>query len=131
MSQLWKIVQQHADDFGVREAEIARRMGTTPQTLNSWKKRGLRQLPESRLLYGLAVVARVPYESVLSAALHDTHYLPEEEVRERARSAATSRAGVSPAHSASETESEAATRSPEEAASPRPKSGRQRRGRSE
>lgn len=75
-SRLWAIVQAHMDAYGVREAELARRMGTSPQTLNSWKNRGVRSLPSRRLLEALAREARVPYEEVLHAALVDTAYAP-------------------------------------------------------
>ncbi|WP_186812663.1 hypothetical protein [Cellulomonas composti] len=74
MGHLWQIVQKHLDEYGVREAALARKMGTRPQTLNSWKNRGLKQLPERRLLDSLAVATRTPYETVLEAALADTEY---------------------------------------------------------
>ena len=51
-------------------------MGSKPQTLSSWKKRGVRGLPAQRLLEALARVTRTPYEDVLVAALRDAGYLP-------------------------------------------------------
>lgn len=74
VSELWNLIQEHLDQYGVREAEFARRMGSTPQTLNSWKNRGLKQLPERRLLEGVAAVLRCDYETVLRAALVDIGY---------------------------------------------------------
>lgn len=75
MSHLWAIVQAHLDKHGVREAAVARKMGTVPQTLNSWKKRGVRQLPSPRLLQALARVTETDYLTVLVAALQDTGHL--------------------------------------------------------
>lgn len=92
MSELWQIIQGHLDEYGVREAAFARRMGTKPQTLNSWKKRGLKQLPSRDLLEAVAREARVPYGDVLRAALTDINYLGDHHDE-----TPTSRAGVSPA----------------------------------
>lgn len=78
MGHLWAIVQAHLDRWGVLEAELARRIGTKPQTLNSWKNRGVRALPRRQLLLNLATVTRVPYQHVLEAALMDAGYLTEE-----------------------------------------------------
>jgi transcriptional regulator with XRE-family HTH domain len=76
---LWQIIQKHLDDYGVREAEFARRIGTSPQTVSSWKKRGVRSLPAKRLLVGVSDVTRRPYDEVLTAALYDAKYLPKED----------------------------------------------------
>jgi transcriptional regulator with XRE-family HTH domain len=75
MGELWKIIQAHLDKYGVREAEFARRMGSSPQTLNSWKNRGLKNLPSKALLAAVAEQAHVPYGLVLNAALHDIGYI--------------------------------------------------------
>lgn len=74
MSRLWGIIQTHLDEYGVREAAFARRMGTTPQTLNSWKNRGLRKLPERWLLEAVARETRTPYRDVLAAVIADIGY---------------------------------------------------------
>lgn len=74
VSELWAIIQAHLDEYGVREAAFARRMGTKPQTLSSWKHRGLKELPERRLLEAVAREARQPYETVLRAVLADIGY---------------------------------------------------------
>ncbi|MDJ0405836.1 hypothetical protein QNA23_20250 [Rhodococcus erythropolis] len=76
MSELWNLIQGHLDRYGVRDAEFARRMGSSPQTLNSWKKRGVRQLPSKELLEAVAEVTGRDYRQVLDAALIDTGYLP-------------------------------------------------------
>jgi hypothetical protein len=75
MSQLHDIIQRHMDEFGVREAALARRMGTASQTINSWKTRGVKQLPARWLLEAVARETRTPYDVVLRAALLDTKYL--------------------------------------------------------
>lgn len=74
MSRLWAIIQTHLDEYQVREAAFARRMGTSPQTLNSWKIRGLRKLPERWLLEAVARETRTPYRDVLAAVLADIGY---------------------------------------------------------
>jgi transcriptional regulator with XRE-family HTH domain len=74
MSELWKIVQTHLDEYGVSEAEFARRMGSSPQTLSSWKLRGLKKLPDKRLLEAVADQTRASYDDVLGAALVDIGY---------------------------------------------------------
>ena len=77
MSELWKIIQGHLDKTGVREAEFARRIGTNPTTVNSWKNRGVRNLPERRLLESVARVTGVGYHAVLSAVLVDIDYISD------------------------------------------------------
>lgn len=76
MSQLWNLVQAHLDRWGVTEAALARKMDTRAQTLNSWKNRGVREMPKPHTLAALARATRQNYDHVLTAALHDTGYLP-------------------------------------------------------
>lgn len=98
MGHLWAIAQAHLDAYGVRAAALARRMGTSPQTLDSWKNRGVRQLPERRLLEALARETGTPYGDVLMAALRDINYLPPREGEGRADGpASTNGAGDPPA----------------------------------
>lgn len=87
MSHLWSLIQSHLDEYGVREAALARRMGTAPQTLNSWKNRGLRQLPERRLLDAVARELRLPYAVVLAAVLQDLGYADDSPAPEAAGNA--------------------------------------------
>jgi len=68
-----RIIQAHLDKYGVSRAEFARRAGTTPQTVNNWQN-GLKSLPDSRHLHGVAEVTGVPYLVVLDAALVDAGY---------------------------------------------------------
>jgi hypothetical protein len=49
-------------------------MGTGPQTINAWKVRGLKRLPERHLLEAVARETGTPYAVVLQAALVDTGY---------------------------------------------------------
>jgi hypothetical protein len=77
MGELWSIIQGHLDRYGVREAAFARRMDTSSQTINSWKMRGLRRLPEKWLLEAVARETGTPYANVLHAALLDTGYLSD------------------------------------------------------
>jgi hypothetical protein len=72
--ELWGIIQEHLDRYGVREAAFARRMGTSPQTINTWKVHGLKRLPERWLLEAVARETGTPYSGVLYAALVDTGY---------------------------------------------------------
>lgn len=75
--ELWGIIQAHLDRYGVYEAVFARRMGTSPQTINTWKTNGLKQLPARRLLEAVARETMTPYANVLHAALMDTGYLSD------------------------------------------------------
>lgn len=96
MSHLWDLIQAHLDEYGVRDAAFARRMGTSAQTLNSWKNRGLKRLPERELLEAVARETRVPYEDVLDAVLIDINY-KDEEVGRHGDAAPMTPAGGSPA----------------------------------
>lgn len=77
MGYLYDIAQRHLDAYGVRAAALAKRMGTAPQTLDSWKHRGLKELPDQWLLEALARETRTPYGDVLTAVLRDIDYLPK------------------------------------------------------
>lgn len=74
---LWGLIQAHLDEYGVTDAEFARRMHVSPQTLNSWKKRGVRQLPSRDKLDAVAELTRNSYAHVLDAALVDAGYKDE------------------------------------------------------
>jgi transcriptional regulator with XRE-family HTH domain len=83
---VWRLVQAHIDSYGVREAELARRVGTSPQTLNSWKIRGIRDVPSTAILRKLAAEIRQPYLLVLTAAMLDADRVTPEEADELSRS---------------------------------------------
>ena len=83
VSELYDIVQRHIDEHGPKAAWIARRIGMSPQGLNTWKHRGVK-LPDVKYLVALADLTGTPYLDVLSAALRDSRYLPEEVARDGA-----------------------------------------------
>lgn len=72
-SELIRLIDEYRDRHGQpSEASIARAIGTRPQTVSSWRKRGLRQLPADALLRRLATLLGVPYEDyLLQVALYD------------------------------------------------------------
>lgn len=78
--ELWSLIQAHLDRYGVREAAFARRMGTSPQTINTWKTQGIKRLPERWLLNAVARETGTPYSAVLHAALIDTGYMSADSV---------------------------------------------------
>ena len=83
VSKLYDIVQRHMDEHGPKAAWIARRIGISPQGLSTWKNRGVK-LPDVKYLVALADLTGTPYLDVLSAALEDSRYLPEEVARDGA-----------------------------------------------
>jgi transcriptional regulator with XRE-family HTH domain len=79
MGHLWALIQEYLDrQGGMSQAALARKMGTSPQTLGSWKKRGSR--PEPDALRALAVAIEQPYEVVHAALEADQGYLTDEEL---------------------------------------------------
>lgn len=65
-----RLIQTHLDRYGVKRAEFARRIGTTPQTVQNWKTRST-TLPKVEHLKGVAAETGIPYSLVLEAALVD------------------------------------------------------------
>jgi transcriptional regulator with XRE-family HTH domain len=94
MSKLLAIIDRYKDTHGQpSDASIARAVGVAPQTISSWRKRGIRELPARDTLIRLADFMRVDYADVLHATLVDTGYQaeqprPVEEVGEDDRPAA-------------------------------------------
>ncbi|WAB10620.1 immunity repressor [Gordonia phage Ecliptus] len=84
MSKLWEFVQAHLDRTGASEAAFARQIGSIPQTVNSWKKRGLRQLPEVDTLRAISELTGVAYTDVISAVLTDIGYIEDGELPTKA-----------------------------------------------
>ncbi|MFI5783534.1 hypothetical protein [Nocardia sp. NPDC051570] len=74
MGQLIDLIQRHLDRYGVKHAEFARRIGATPSAVYSWKRRGVKQLPDKQILEGITEVTGFPYWQVLEAALIDSGY---------------------------------------------------------
>lgn len=78
MSRLIALIDEHrAKQGGRSEASIAREVGVAPQTINSWRNRGLKELPNKETLRALAAVLHVSEEDVFYAAGVDTGYIVE------------------------------------------------------
>lgn len=80
--ELWRLVQGYLDSTGDSERAVARRAGMTAQALNGWKHRTPRSLPHPHNLRAVAEAIDVPYQQLLTAALRDARYLPEDETWE-------------------------------------------------
>lgn len=75
MSEMLALIDAYKDTHGQpSDASIARAVGVAPQTISSWRKRGIRELPARDTLIQLAHFMRVPYPTVLEAVLIDTGY---------------------------------------------------------
>lgn len=75
MSRLLALIDAYKDAHGQpSDASIARAVEVAPQTVSSWRKRGIRELPARETLVRLAALMRVPYDDVLFAALTDIGY---------------------------------------------------------
>jgi hypothetical protein len=70
-----ELIDRYKNAHGVSDAELARRIGITPENLRLWRINGLRRLPERSNLAAVARIIGQPYRQVLSAALFDTGYL--------------------------------------------------------
>jgi transcriptional regulator with XRE-family HTH domain len=78
MSKLLAIIDAYKDTHGQpSDASIARAVGIAPQTISSWRKRGIRELPARDTMKQLAAFMHVSYDDVLDAALIDTGYMEE------------------------------------------------------
>lgn len=73
MSELMRLIQSHLDRYGVTRATFAKRVGTTPQTVQNWKTRST-TMPKPEHLKGVARETGLPYLIVLDAALMDAGY---------------------------------------------------------
>lgn len=80
MSQLLAIIDDHKDAHGgPSDSSIARAIGVAPQTISSWRRRGIHQLPNQDTLKALArLVGRDYYTEVLPAVINDIGYGPDE-----------------------------------------------------
>lgn len=77
MSELVALIDAYKDTHGApSDSSIARAVGIKPQTLNSWRKRGIKVPPNVETLRTLARFIGVDYESVvLQAALRDAGWI--------------------------------------------------------
>lgn len=73
MSELLRVIDDWKDRHGgPSDASIARAVGIAPQTISSWRKRGIKEPPATATLKRLAEFMHLPYEDyVLQAALVD------------------------------------------------------------
>jgi uncharacterized membrane protein YkvA (DUF1232 family) len=81
MSRLLAIIDEYKDTHGgPSDSSIARAIGVAPQTISSWRTRGIRDLPERDTLRALAALTHLSYESdVLPAVLLDIGYIDDED----------------------------------------------------
>ena len=82
MGRLVDLIDEYKDTHGQpSDSSIARAIGAAPQTISSWRKRGLRDLPSPELLRELAAFMRLDYENVvLRAVLLDIGVIVEDGV---------------------------------------------------
>lgn len=81
MSRLLAIVDAYKDAHGgPSDSSVARAIGVAPQTINSWRKRGIKEPPDRDALRELARLTRLDYEAViLRAVLLDVGWIDETE----------------------------------------------------
>jgi transcriptional regulator with XRE-family HTH domain len=80
MSRLVALIDEYKDTHGApSDSSIARAIGTKPQTVSSWRTRGIKEPPSPQTLRNLADFLGVDYETVvLRAALLDAGWVTEE-----------------------------------------------------
>lgn len=80
MTRLLAIIDDYKDRHGQpADAAVARAIGIKPQTLSSWRKRGMKEPPAVDSLRALARLAGVDYETVvLRAVLMDVGWIEPE-----------------------------------------------------
>lgn len=77
MSNLLALIDDYKDRHGApSDSSIARAIGSKPQTISSWRTRGIKEPPDREVLRELARFLRVDYETVvLRAALLDAGWI--------------------------------------------------------
>lgn len=85
VSELVALIDAYKDTVGgPSDASVGRAIGVARQTISSWRRRGISDLPERASLIALADLIGVDYATVvLPAVLRDTGYLtdpPEPEI---------------------------------------------------
>ena len=87
MSKLLALIDEYKDTHGApSDASIARAIGVAPQTISSWRKRGIRDTPAINTLKRMAEFFGVPYEEyLLQAALVDAGFRDTMPTLEEAR----------------------------------------------
>lgn len=79
MSRFVAIIDAYKDEHGQpSDSSVARAIGVSPQTLSSWRSRGIKRPPEPETMRKLARLTKLDYENVvLRAALFDAGWLDE------------------------------------------------------
>jgi hypothetical protein len=79
VSHLLAVIDEYKDRTGQpSDASISRAIGVARQTISSWRRRGIKDLPEFETLVNLAALTGRDYESVvLRAALIDAGWIEE------------------------------------------------------
>lgn len=80
MSRLTDLIDEYKDTHGApSDSSIARAIGAAPQTISSWRTRGIKDPPSPELMRALAAFIGRSYETVvLRAALLDAGWITEE-----------------------------------------------------
>lgn len=80
MSQLIDLIDEWRDRHGrPSEASVSRAISNSDKTVNAWRKRGIKAMPDQVTLQKLAVVLNLPLERVVMAAAIDAGYLDSKE----------------------------------------------------
>ena len=79
MSRLLAIIDDYKDAHGSpSDSSIARAIGVAPQTINAWRRRGIKELPNRDSLVELARLTNCDFETeVLRAVLLDIGYVSD------------------------------------------------------
>ena len=80
MSRLVELIDEYKDTHGApSDSSIARAIGVKPQTISSWRRRGISDPPRPEALERLAEFIGCDYETVvLRAALLDAGWIKED-----------------------------------------------------
>lgn len=80
MSRLVDLIDEYKDTHGApSDSSIARAIGAAPQTISSWRKRGIKSPPDPDTLRALAGFLGLDYQGVvLRAALLDAGWIDED-----------------------------------------------------
>jgi transcriptional regulator with XRE-family HTH domain len=80
MGHLTRLIDEYKDAHGApSDSSIARAIGSSPQTISSWRKRGIKEPPSPETVRRLAQFIGRDYERVvLRAALLDAGWIEED-----------------------------------------------------
>lgn len=82
MSRLIRLIDDYKDTHGApSDSSIARAIGAAPQTISSWRQRGIKVPPNDDILRALAdFIGRDYVTVVLAAALWDAGWITTDDV---------------------------------------------------